>query len=278
MPNHGPRNGTDREQYHGRRTTRHHTQYCFKCNQPGRYATQCPTTDREKASTMNNIMADVQHVTTRSKTQSTQWQVQDEVRQAAKEWIDTANKTNIERMQDITIGAPQSTQPSTLAEDDHLWDAFTNSRISLPLHKLLPLLPRFRDTLATLTSDTKSATPPINLTDPRTGPPLMDSQNPVVKIMIKGRDLHGCIIDGGSDVNVINEATCHNLGLNQWEPCPLLASNGRYALGSPNRVNPPPPLQARRPHVHDLGNSIASRSPRSIPNASWKTLAMNNQY
>ena len=43
----------------------------------------------------------------------------------------------------------------------------------------------------------------------------MDSWNPTVKIMIKGRDLHGCIIDGSSGVNVINEATCHNLGLNQ---------------------------------------------------------------
>ena len=42
----------------------------------------------------------------------------------------------------------------------------------------------------------------------------MDSQNPSVKIIIKGRDLHGCIIDGGSGVNIIIETTCHNLGLN----------------------------------------------------------------
>ena len=124
-------------------------------------------------------------------------------------------------MQDITIGAPQSTQPSNSAEDDQLWNALTSSRISLTLHKLLPLMPRFRDTLATLTSDTKSAAPPVNLTEPGRGPPLMDSQNPVVKIMIKGRDLHGCIIDGGSDVNVISEVTCHNLGLNQWETGPF---------------------------------------------------------
>ena len=124
-------------------------------------------------------------------------------------------------MQDITIGAPQSTQPSNSAEDDQLWDALTSSRISLPLHKLLPLMPRFRDTLATLTSDTKSAAHPVNLTEPGTGPPLMDSQNPIVKIIIKGRDLHGCIIDGGSDVNVISDTTCHNLDLNQWEPCPF---------------------------------------------------------
>ena len=78
-------------------------------------------------------MADIQHVTTRSKAQATQWQVQDEFQQAAKEWIDTANKSNVERMhtemQDVTIGAAQSIGPSTSAEDDHLWDALTSSRI-----------------------------------------------------------------------------------------------------------------------------------------------------
>ena len=90
---------------------------CFKCNQPGHYATQCPTTDRGKAPAVNSIMADVQTVTTRSKAQATQWQVQDEVRQAAKEWIDTANKNNVVRMQtemrDAPSGAPQSSAPST---------------------------------------------------------------------------------------------------------------------------------------------------------------------
>ena len=95
---------------------------CFKCNQPGHYATECPTTNRGKAPTVNSIMVDVQHVTTRNKTQATQWQVQDEVRQAAKEWIDTTNKTNVEwmhtEMQDITIGASPCTRPSTSAEDD----------------------------------------------------------------------------------------------------------------------------------------------------------------
>ena len=118
-------------------------------------------------------------------------------------------------MQDVTIGAPQSTQPSTSAEDDHLWDTLTSSRISLPLHKLFPFMPRFRDTLATLTANAKSASSPVNLTEPGTSPPLMDSQNLAVKIMIKGQDLHGCIIDDGSGVNVISEATYHKLGLNQ---------------------------------------------------------------
>ena len=161
----------------------------------------------------------------RSKAQDTQWQVLDEVWQAAKEWIDMANKNNVVRMQtemrDVACGAPQTSAPSTLTKDDQLWDALTSSRISLPLHKLLPLMPRFRDTLAALQATTQSVAPPVNLTEPGTGPPLMDSQNPVVKIIIKGQDLYGCIIDGDSGVNVISEETCHNQSLYQWEPCPF---------------------------------------------------------
>ena len=76
-------------------------------------------------------------------------------------------------------------------------------------------MPRFWDTLATLTANNNPASPPVNQTELGTGPPLMDSQNPAMKIMIKGQNLHGCIIDGGSGVNIISEATCHKLGLNQ---------------------------------------------------------------
>ena len=42
-----------------------------------------------------------------------------------------------------------------------------------------------------------------------------------MKIIIRGCDLHGFIIDGGSGVNMISEATCQNLGLIEWEPCPF---------------------------------------------------------
>ena len=118
----------------------------------------------------------------------------------------------------------ETSQPSvapTSAEDEQLWDVLTNSHIPLPLHKLLPLMPRFRATLAALQANTTAATPAVHLTEHSAGPPLMDSQNPAMHIIIKGQELHGCIIDGGSGVNVISETTCHNLGLNQWEPCPF---------------------------------------------------------
>ena len=75
--------------------------------------------------------------------------------------------------------------------------------------------------VASLTAGKNPNPTPVDLPEPGTNPPLMDSQNPAVKIIIKGRDIHGCIIDGGSGVNVISEATCHDLGITHWEPFPF---------------------------------------------------------
>ena len=49
----------------------------------------------------------------------------------------------------------------------------------------------------------------------------MDSQNPSVQIVILGQHVSGCIIGGGSGVNVISEETCSKLGITQWKPCPF---------------------------------------------------------
>ena len=49
----------------------------------------------------------------------------------------------------------------------------------------------------------------------------MDTQNPTVKLLVKGHEVNAYIIDGGSGVNVISETTCHSLGITQWEPCPF---------------------------------------------------------
>ena len=120
---------------------------CFKCNQQDHYITQCLTNDRGKALAASSIMSDVQQVTTRSKSQTMKWEIQDEVRQAAKERIDKANKTNVYRMhtemKDITIGAPSPTQPNVSLADDPVWQTLTSSQISMPLHKLLQLLSCF---------------------------------------------------------------------------------------------------------------------------------------
>ena len=163
-------------------------------------------------------------------------------------------------MQDITIRAPRPTHPSELVEDDQLWDTLTSSQISLPLHKLLRLIPWFRDTLASLTSDTKSTALLVNLAEPGTGPPLMDSQNSTVKIIIKGHDLHGCIIDGGLRCQCNQRGHMPGARFHPLGTMPLLALDGRYSIGSPNRVNPPPRFYAKGAYVHNLGSSFTPRS------------------
>ena len=47
-----------------------------------------------------------------------------------------------------------------------------------------------------------------------------DKNNLAITAIIKGREVPGTIVDGGSGVNVISQRTCDTLGLREWEPCP----------------------------------------------------------
>ena len=71
--------------------------------------------------------------------------VQDEVWQASKEWTEKENNANVDRMhtemKNITIGTPIPSQPIESPDDDLIWLVLTSSSISMPLHKLLQLLP-----------------------------------------------------------------------------------------------------------------------------------------
>ena len=62
---------------------------------------------------------------------------------------------------------------------------------------------------------------PINFTNSSEGPVVLDEQNPVFEVIIKGKEVPISIIDGGSGVNVITKATCDRLGIQQWEVCPF---------------------------------------------------------
>ena len=53
------------------------------------------------------------------------------------------------------------------------------------------------------------------------GPTIMDEQNPTMKVIIRGQEVSGSIVDGGSRVNVINKTTCDHLGITTWEACPF---------------------------------------------------------
>ena len=173
-------------------------------------------------------------------------------------------------MKDITIRVPRPTQSYVSPEDDPLWDALTSSRISMPLHKLLQLMPRFKDTLASLTSDTKYTSLLVNLAEPGAGPPSGNHQQGTRPSWLHHRRRFRCQRNQRSHMP---RSRSHPVGT-----MPFLAPDGRYSIGSPNKVNPSPRLHARRPYVHHIGNSLAHQSPGSIPNACWLSLVANNQH
>ena len=67
----------------------------YICRKDGHYANQCPTKDKGKAPTVNMVMSELQQVTTRSKAKQSESEVQEAVRKAAKEWVEDANKNNV---------------------------------------------------------------------------------------------------------------------------------------------------------------------------------------
>ena len=57
--------------------------------------------------------------------------------------------------------------------------------------------------------------------EPSNGPTIMDEQSPTIKVVIKGKQVAGAIVDRGSGVNVINKTTCDKLGIRKWDACPF---------------------------------------------------------
>ena len=50
---------------------------------------------------------------------------------------------------------------------------------------------------------------------------VMDENSLAVTVIVKGKEVPGTIINGGSKVNVISIRTCDKLGIQEWEPCPF---------------------------------------------------------
>ena len=151
-------------------------------------------------------------------------------------------------MQDISIRAPRPTQPYDSPEDDPLWDALTSSRISLPLHKLLQLMPRFRDTLASLTSDTKYTSLLVNLAEPGAGPPSGNHQQGTRPSWLHHRRRFRCQRNQRSHMP---RSRSHPVGT-----MPLLTPDGRHSIGLSNRVIPPPQFYVRGPYVHNIDSNL----------------------
>ena len=86
------------------------------------------------------------------------------------------------------------------------------------MEKLLQLVPRFRHKIEDRVTGPGVAT---NFTEPSDGPTVVDHRNPAIKLVLQGQEVPGCIIDGGSGVNVISAKICEQLGISDWKACPF---------------------------------------------------------
>ena len=96
------------------------------------------------------VTAEVQQVTMWTKDKQFESEIQEAVRKAAKEWVDEANNNNVARMfrenneQNITLDKSESQQEEVTTkepEDDEAWRVLADCQISLPLTRLLKLVP-----------------------------------------------------------------------------------------------------------------------------------------
>ena len=122
-------------------------------------------------------------------------------------------------MPNITLGnTNKPAQLDTINEalgEDPIWQALANCQISMPLSKLLNLV-------AAMSSEKEWSSVPIHLAETSNGAAVIDAQSPTVKLLFKGPEIRGCIIDGhGSGVNVISATTGDQLGITQWEAYPF---------------------------------------------------------
>ena len=124
--------------------------YCYYCRQEGHYSNQCPAKSYDKRPAVNMVVAevaDIQQVTTRSKGKATEWETQEAIRKQATEWVKKANERNAAELEQQKENAEELTgigQP-----ENPTWQALQECQITLPLGRLLQLVPRFTEGLKT---------------------------------------------------------------------------------------------------------------------------------
>ena len=96
----------------------------------------------------------------------------------------------------------------------------------------------------------------------------MDSQNPAVQLTIHGREVPTCIIDGGSGVNVISEAT---------------RRFGQQLVGSMSLLVRMANTRSVRPiglicNLEFILGGLIPLCPNRLPTPAWMTVAANNQH
>ena len=91
--------------------------------------------------------------------------------------------------------------------------------ITLSLGHLMDLIPCFRTQLEEKFQPRPTAS--SCLLNPVVDPNLRDEHFPVLSLHINGQHVQGVVIDRGSEVNVISEATFCDLVMSDWAHCPF---------------------------------------------------------
>ena len=72
----------------------------------------------------------------------------------------------------------------------------------LPLGRLLQLVPWFTEGLKTTFTASNLEPAPAFFSNPEEGLVVVDTSNPTITVIVKGKEITGTIIDGGLGVNV----------------------------------------------------------------------------
>ena len=108
-----------------------------------------------------------------------------------------------------------------IISSDPIWQALVGCKITLTMEKLLQLVTRFRQAVEDRIVGRPGVGIFANFTDTNNGQMVVDHHNPAIKLVLHGQAITGCVIDGGSGVNVISAKTCQQLGISEWEACPF---------------------------------------------------------
>ena len=103
------------------------------------------------------VVPEVQQVTTRSKGKQLEWEVQEAVRKMAKEWVEDDNSNGARMMQENAISTYKAnvqpikqSKPTLTPADKETWKVLADCQVSVPLPRLLKLVPRFMEKVGTL--------------------------------------------------------------------------------------------------------------------------------
>ena len=152
-------------------------------------------------------VADIQQVTTRSKGKTTEWEAQEAIRKQTTEWIEKANKHNATEIKEQTNEVEELTK--TAQPKNPAWQALQKYQFTLPLGRLLQLMPRFTDGLKSALAPSSLALALAFFSNSEEGLAVMNTSNSAITAIIKGGELSGTIVNGGLGVNMISLRTCN---------------------------------------------------------------------